>query len=784
MAAKLGWMLLLVSFVPIAALGSQLCGSKGHYSFQLLVMLPLEKASNAAAGIPQWDRGLEILPAAQLAADRINGDPNILPGYNLELIQVDTGLCTPQFHSEALVNFVRMVTKEDHHIVGIVGLFCTSVAQLISPFAGRSDLNLLQISGSVSPNFLHNQRQYPHLYQIVPSTTIYIDAVFSLMEHFEWTRIGVVASINEYDSHYFHTAEEFLRSAKLNPSLNVSFHTYLFASSLMKDLQKDGKRIIFASVGVQKAAEIICSAHRKGLNWPNYVWIFYETDLEDLILYAEQCNVHAMNIEEAIEGVFLLHYQLQPINPTIETITGQTYSEYYDQYRQYLNRSSAEMNFYLHPNPYANVLHDSVLAFALALNNSVQGLNMALDCFRIGSENFTQSLENTLSTLSFNGTLGHNSFRNSSNRESQIEVGISQVKSGSVVLVGSYQQRTGQIMFQSPGSIGNVPDDRKYVLSSIAVAATLSTLIVILMILTTLILIIFVVYRNKPEIKATSPKLSCLMFVGCYFLFVSTLVHTLSAAVVNRGAAAVIVCNAVLWGGSLGMNLVLSTLLVRMLRIYHIFNYFGKVGKIWSDRALLAIAAIIVGADVLLLLVWALTDTYQIQDYEVYEPDAEPPYYEVMQFCSCNYLQIWLAVILGEIGVLLLCVFLLAVMTRKIRLQNFKDTKKVNMYIFLMVMIICILIPLWIILRNAGNPTGSNLVIYLGFGATAFLCQLFLFLPKIVPPLFLRHVKYKATETEQSRREKTESQSLPGIVNAVIRQDSGLSNVSMLISSL
>ena len=103
------------------------------------------------------------------------------------------------------------------------------------------------------------------------------------------------------------------------------------------------------------------------------------------------------------------------------------------------------------------------------------------------------------------------------------------------------------------------------------------------------------------------------------------------------------------------------------------------------------------------------------------------------------------------------------------------------MYIFLMVMIICILIPLWIILRNAGNPTGSNLVIYLGFGATAFLCQLFLFVPKIVPP-FLRHVTHKAPETE--RRDKTESQSLPGVINAVIRQDSGLSNVSMLISSL
>ena len=82
-------------------------GSSNESILQLLVILNVQGGSE----VPRWDRGLDILPAAQLAVDKINGDPNILPGYQLELLQVDTGTCTHsfQFHSEGLINlFIRL----------------------------------------------------------------------------------------------------------------------------------------------------------------------------------------------------------------------------------------------------------------------------------------------------------------------------------------------------------------------------------------------------------------------------------------------------------------------------------------------------------------------------------------------------------------------------------------------------------------------------------------------------------------------------------------------------
>ena len=165
---------------------------QGHSSvsvLQLLVVLNVQGGHE----VPRWDRGAEILPAAQLAVERINEDFNFLPEYHLELVPVDTGACTYDFNGEALINFLHQITQEDQHIVGVVGLFCTSVAQLISPLAGHRGISLLQIAGSASP-VLHNQDKYPYLWHMISSSTAYVEAVYRMMDEFGWTNIAVIGS--------------------------------------------------------------------------------------------------------------------------------------------------------------------------------------------------------------------------------------------------------------------------------------------------------------------------------------------------------------------------------------------------------------------------------------------------------------------------------------------------------------------------------------------------------------------------------------------------------------
>ena len=123
-------------------------------------MVPLAENS-----LPPYHRGdWEILSAAEMAVYKLNRRDDILPGYRLELIPVNTETCNHSLVTEAPVNFVRHVTGGDLSIVGVVGLVCSTVTQTISPLTGRPKIDLLQISaGAISPIF-SNKIEYLQLY--------------------------------------------------------------------------------------------------------------------------------------------------------------------------------------------------------------------------------------------------------------------------------------------------------------------------------------------------------------------------------------------------------------------------------------------------------------------------------------------------------------------------------------------------------------------------------------------------------------------------------------------
>ena len=124
--------------------------------------------------------------------ERINQDLTILPGYNLELTELDTGTCDQGYPSDALFQFVNEITQEEQIQVGVVGAFCSTLAKVVALIAERSGTNLPQILVSPSPA-LHDRVRYPHLFHIISSSAVYGEAVCSLIEQFGWTRVGVVS---------------------------------------------------------------------------------------------------------------------------------------------------------------------------------------------------------------------------------------------------------------------------------------------------------------------------------------------------------------------------------------------------------------------------------------------------------------------------------------------------------------------------------------------------------------------------------------------------------------
>ena len=97
-------------------------------------------------------------------------------------------------------------------------------------------------------------------------------------------------------------------------------------------------------------------------------------------------------------------------------------------------------------------------------------------------------------------------------------------------------------------------------------------------------------------------------------------------------------------------------------------------------------------------------------------------------------------VLAGHYGMFLITItVLLSILTRNIRRKHFKDTKKVNAFIYLFIVNSFIGYPL------SQFVTNREIQVYLtffGINSHAILCQMFLFLPKCLPP-FLRHLKLK-----------------------------------------
>ena len=121
-------------------------------TLKLLIVLPLHtqpyqrtmSGDEASEGVeklstllPRWDRGLEILPAAYVATEQINGLPNLFPGLRVDVVAVNSSLCNSPVRSESstLVVFMKAVAnmrQDGECLLGVAGVYCEAVTLLLS----------------------------------------------------------------------------------------------------------------------------------------------------------------------------------------------------------------------------------------------------------------------------------------------------------------------------------------------------------------------------------------------------------------------------------------------------------------------------------------------------------------------------------------------------------------------------------------------------------------------------------------------------------------------------
>ena len=726
-----------VLFVLVSLAQFKVAASIGHNCsvLYLLNVQPYPDASDFSG----MDIGLSLIPAVHLAAEEINNRSDILTGHHLKVIDIEGDPCVRSTIAEGVVNLYSELLTRDC-IVGIMGFPCSTSTNVLAPITGHSSVGYVTLANSVSPQH-RNIIKYPNLFHTLSSTGVHSKAIISLMRLLNWTRIGLVFDI--FNIFNWSTGRDFeqriqnLSDIQLTTKKSIlDLHSEI--KQAFKVINDKEARISYWLGNNKQYAHFLCEAYKRRFLWPGFVYIVrHKPDIIRRILKINTpCNVDELKL--AMEGVILLEYRPY-VDDATKLFSGWTYSQFRQRYIDRLDEHSYQTGMNLTDSIYASSFYDQVWTFALAINNSLPSIysqNLSfLDYTFKKTKTITDIIKRELLNISFQGASGYIKF--DENHEISSFVDIMQIQNGTIKLIAVYDPFTMNI---TPINLPNIiPPDRFEIvyyrfplwidMCIVTVQATLFCLITINMLLISY-------WRKEREIKATSYILSMLLTSSCYLLIIGSVIWTsYRIIIIHNTTLHTVLCNVSLWFTTLGLDLLLATLFFRLFRVVHIFRIkpFKNPSKYLSDKYIILYVLVTCSIKVIMLTIWGIVDLYHSNTVAEYDPTATPPIYRAIKTCSSNEQNVWFIVSYLYSAVLLLFVLFFAIQTRRIRKTAFKDTKKVNLFLSLIIVTQATVFTLKVIFSEIDNQIGADLSEWIGFCSVPLLCQLCLIVPKLLP---------------------------------------------------
>ena len=663
----------------------------------IVVILPAVEDHVALNGsLLYWDHK-DTLSSATQAASEINNCPGVLDNFSIELIPIQASNTDP--YKTLLQLYQHLVVNDDVIKIGMVGVIDKKLGQVLLPVASHPGIDLVSLVDPVVPL----DRSYPHTFTPYPSLAYHMKAVVRILNDLQWNRIGLVYNSTYDDPVYLRAARTFIHLVDANIDVILLDVTSNFARSTGDRLKKTGALVFLCLLPLSVSTQLISITQTRGLN---YVWIL-------VTLYSTS------HLQE-LSAVNLNHTLI--IQNTASNHTPNTTA--FDQLPMCADTTKASSNF----------VYRSVWDLSLALNSSQQVPQLkhsAINYSRYKSELKTSaSLRNNYEDIQLSIYSTHNQ------------------------IVGYLNPFTNNfsinVTFNIPGLGPNVT--YTYIIFPPSLTYFTAAVTGVCYLFTTIVLLLFIYYRNQTEIKATSVRLSLCIFLGCYFILSGALNDFIANGnMLTSQARRVMTCNIITYFVSLGVDLLLTTLLAKVLRIWRIFTLYGRTGKVWTDPSLLGFVGIVIAVKIVLLAIWTIIDPYTLTDKEkIIYVDGIASKYEIVQQCESEYYFIWFVVVFGYSAVIGLVLIGTSWKTRKVKQENFKDTKKITIVVTSLIFMALVCGALWGILRLIGGSIASKLVIGLAYCMIALLSEVFLFLPKILPAL-LRQFKLPTSDVRMKQ---------------------------------
>ena len=693
--------------------------------------------------------GLSDLSGHRIAQEEINNHTDLLPGYHIELIVDAIEDCSSPEAGLVMSNLLKYtVNPPCHPIVAVAGLGCSSHTAVLSPVAGHDGFDLIQLSSANSLIFETQSHRFPHLWRFVGSASAYTDAILAIMDQYNWTRIGIV--YNTGLAFHSDAAKHLEQKVKSITTKSVTFcygmrgSNRLHLNGVISNILETTSKILISLLDEDQAVALLNLTLKYELVYPKYIWIHIEN-----FRNSKSTN----SLFNATHGHISLHTQTHPEQNQTVLESGETLAAF--EKRLSLDLILLQEEYTTDSWPTASSLrpgslvnhnwYDQIWALALALNKSLplmKSQNLSIDNYTIGQDKITTVIEDQLANLSFQGAGGWIQFNQHRSTTSQRTVhSLVEIM---WILDNGRQQHVGLYNPLDPSNFhvrinaSSLPNDNyvyeiRFIHIPLSAAVILYGLTVSILILTTVQLFFYLHYRRYQPIKATSPHLSMLIFTGCYIFCLAALAEITkdSFKVSQQSYTTLVIILIVLYINAI--NLTLIPLLVVLLRVVRIFSSKLKsdLGKCWNNVSLLTITiSVTVVLNVLVIPVTILEIPISFSNYSLKTNDhIIPVHIRAKARADFNGFGLVIAYLL----IFLLIISCLAIRTRKIRYKNFKDTKKINLLIALLIVITCLSTTVHIMLHYVRSEWVGDIILILNTLSFPLLLQLVLFTTKIIP---------------------------------------------------
>ncbi|RZF43544.1 hypothetical protein LSTR_LSTR012824 [Laodelphax striatellus] len=694
-----------------------------------------------------WQGGQACEPAANLALEDVNKRKDLLPGFTLKLHWNDSE-CEPGLGASVMYNLLYNKPQKLMLLAGC-STVCTTVAEAAKMW------NLVVLCYGASSPALSDRNRFPTLFRTHPSATVHNPTRIKLMERFGWSRVAILQQAEEV---FISTVEDLEARCKDKGIEIVTRQSFLSdPSDAVRNLRRQDARIIVGLFYVVAARRVLCEMFRQELYGKQYVWFFigwYEDNWFEVNLEKEgiECTKEEMRI--AAEGHITTEALMWNQNNQ-RTISGMTSEDFRERLNDVLRKSGYDIDHLRYPEGYqeAPLAYDAVWSVALAFNKTMSRLHRhgkTLKNFTYTDKEIADDIYSAINSTQFLGVSGIVAFSSQGDRIALTQ--IEQVIDGKYVKLGYYDTQMDNLTWldRERWIGGKVPQDRTIVRR---VLRTLSVPLFICMwtissvgILAAISLIVFnICYRHRRVIQLSHPVCNTIMLAGVITCLSSVFLLGLDGQFVSPDVYPYI-CQARVWFLSLGFTLSYGAMFSKVWRVHRLTTKAKSdtTKKIEPWKLYTMVTGLMV-VDLVLLLTWQIVDPLQrrIELFPLENPvstDDDIKILPELEHCESVNNNVWLGLMYGYKGLVLVFGLFLAYETRSIKVKQINDSRYVGMSIYNVVVLCLITAPVTMVIASQQDASFAFVALALIF--CCFLSMALIFVPKVIE--VIRHPRDKA----------------------------------------